>query len=161
MTPHETSELQQERDGVIGSSACLGVRVLDAGHRYELGSLDGEHPQTLQFVKRCDAEKPWRFPGNTNSYPGATLQMVIRALLDRVAYLQQQIWCPENLVITKLLQLTLWLLEARAARRHKRTYWHGLRYAAQSPLCLACGHTTCEHASTPNARICDDGEGRA
>jgi len=122
-----------------------GIEILDAGHKYSLASLDGEHTQIIQFVKRCDAVKPWRFPGNTNSYPGTTLQIVIRALLDRVAYLQHQIWCPENWLIMKLLQATVWLLEFRAARRHKFGYWHGLKYAAQSPICRECGHTVCEH----------------
>jgi len=150
MNPKDTSKPHQDSNSTFYDGGCLGVRVLDAGHRYQLGSLDGEYPQTLQFVKRCDMEKPWRFPGNTNSYAGATLQMVIRVLLDRIDYLQQQIWCPENWLITKLLQLTIWLLEIRAARRHKRSYWHGLRYAAESPLCKTCGHTTCEHAEIIN-----------
>lgn len=138
MTTTQTNDLQRY-------GAWFDVRVLDAGHRYELGSLDGEHHQTLQFVKRCDLERPWRYPGNTNSHPGATIQIVIRALLDRVSYLQGQIWCLENWIITKMLQLSLWLLEIRAARRHGLTYWHGLRFAAQAPICGTCGHTTCEH----------------
>ncbi len=122
-----------------------GFAVLDAGHKYELDSLDGDHGQILQFVKRCDREKPWRYPGNVNSYPGATLQMVIRVLLDRLAYLQWQIWCPENWIIIKLLQCSIWLLELRAARRHRRMYWHGLRYVVHAPICRTCGHTTCDH----------------
>ena len=137
----------------VRSGALLGVRVLDAGHRYELNSLDGEYPQVLQFVKRHDAENPQRFPGNTSSNPGTTLQMVLRTLLDRVGYLQRQIWCPENWLITKLLQVTIWILEARAARRHGKGYWHGLAYASESPICRECGHTQCEHASTPNAEL--------
>lgn len=123
-----------------------GFIVIDAGHAYDLASLDGEYSQTLTFVKRCDPERPWMFPGNTNAYPGATLQIVIRVLIDRIDYLQKQVWCPENSISTKLLQLVLWLLEFRAARRHGLAYFHGLRFASRAYICRECGHTECEHA---------------
>jgi len=123
----------------------IGIEILDPGHLYKLGSIDGQYPQVLQFVKRYDPQNPWKFPGNNNCYPGTTLQIVIRALLDRIKYLQNQVWCLENSIIKKLLQLTLWLLEIRAARRHKRSYWHGLRFAAESSICMICGHTVCDH----------------
>ena len=122
-----------------------GIEVIDAGHRYDLASIDGLTGNRLQFVKRCDLKNPARFPGNLNAYPGTTMQIVIRVVLDRIQYLQNQIWCPENAVITKLLQAALWLLEFRAARRHKRSYWHGLKFAAEAPICTVCGHTVCEH----------------
>lgn len=129
------------------------MKIIDPGHRYQLESLDGDHHQVLQFVKRCDPEKPWRFPGNTNSYPGATLQMVIRVLISRIGYLQNQIWCLENWAIIKLLCMVLWMLEFRAARRHGQPYWHGLRYAAESPICPKCGHTVCEHQERPRPTV--------
>lgn len=122
-----------------------GIEVVDAGHRYHLATIDGLTGVQLQFVKRCDLAHPERFPGNTNAYPGTTMQVVIRVVLDRLKYLQNQIWCPENAVITKLLQAALWLLEFRAARRHRRSYWHGLKFAAEAPICTVCGHTVCEH----------------
>lgn len=118
--------------------SLLGVRTLDAGHLYELGSLDGQCQQTLRFVKRCDLSNPKRYHGNTNSYPGATLQIVVRALLARVGYLQGQIWCPENWIAAKLMQTAVWLWEFRAARRHGRSYWHGLRFATEAPICGKC-----------------------
>jgi hypothetical protein len=119
--------------------------VIDPGHRYHLLTLDGPLDQRLQFVKRCDMERPERFPGNTNSYPGTTIQSVIRCLVDRLDYLQGQVRCKENAVILGFLRSCLWLLEFRAARRHGRNYWHGLRFAAESPMCPKCGHTACEH----------------
>lgn len=121
----------------------MNIEILDPGHCYKLPSLDGDYVQKLRFVKRCDLERPWRYPGNIDRYPGATLQFVIRALLERVAYLQGQIWCPENAIIRQLLRLCLWLLEVRAARRHRRSYWHGLNFAATSAMCPHCGHTDC------------------
>ena len=119
--------------------------ILDAGHKYLLKSLDGEYPQKLQFVKRCDLENPARFPGNTDSYPGATLQSVIRILIDRVNYLQNQINCIENSLINFCLKLCLWLLEFRAARRHGKFYFKSLKFASESIMCNKCGHTFCNH----------------
>lgn len=120
-----------------------GFEVIDPGHQYRLGTLDGCLEQVLTFVKRCDPEHPERFPGNTNSYPGTTLQCVMRVLVDRVTYLQNQIPCAENEDIIALLRQCLFLLETRAARRHGHTYHHLSVYAQTAPLCPQCGHTDC------------------
>lgn len=123
------------------------MQVIDPGHHYELATLDGGFPQQLVFVKRHSVEEPWRYPGNYESHPGTTLQNVMRALLERLRYLQGQIWAPENALIIGGLRLSLWLLEFRAARRHNRSYWHGLRFAEHAPMCAKCGHTDCRHAA--------------
>jgi hypothetical protein len=123
------------------------MKVLDPGHTYELATLDGGTTQELRFVKRMDPLQPWRFPGNTSAYPGTTLQNVLRACLERFRYLQGQIACPENYISILLLRTALWLLEFRAARRHGRTYFHGLSHAETTPMCPQCGHTECGHAS--------------
>lgn len=121
------------------------LHKIDPGHFYKLESLDGINPQYLKFVKRHDPTDPTRFPGNTNSYEGTTSQTVLRALLDRTKYLQNQKWCVENVIIIFCTKLSIWLYEIRAARRHKRSYWHGLNYASTSYMCPKCGHTDCEH----------------
>jgi hypothetical protein len=77
--------------------------------------------------------------------PAAFVQSFIRCLIDRLDYLQGQVRCKENAVILWFLRSCLWLLEFRAARLHGRNYWHGLRFAAESPMCPKCGHTACEH----------------
>lgn len=120
--------------------------VLDAGHRFALFSLDGDHPQELRFVKRFDLARPWRFPGNHDAYAGTTLQSVIRALLSRLLYLQRQVWSLENVLVVQCLKAALWFLEFRAARRHDRLYLRSLNFAATAPLCAQCGHTVCRHA---------------
>lgn len=119
--------------------------VKDAGHRYDLFAIDGEHKQELRFVKRFDLDRPWKYPGNTSAYPGTTLQGVLRVLLDRFAYLQGQIRSPYNTINIFILRCSLWLLEFRAARRHGRSYWHGIMFASTAPMCPTCGHTVCEH----------------
>lgn len=119
------------------------MKVIDRGHIYELESLDGGESQRLVFVKRFDPKDPSRFPGNFNAHPGTTLQNVIRALLERMRYLQGQIWCVENFIGIPLLRIALWLLEFRAARRHGRFFTHGLSFAENARMCPRCGHTDC------------------
>ena len=80
--------------------------ILDNGHKYQLHYIDGEYPQVLQFVKRYDENNPKKYPGNFSRYPGTTLQSVIRVLIDRLYYLQNQVWSIENFIIIKLLKLT-------------------------------------------------------
>jgi hypothetical protein len=58
------------------------MKVLEAGHKYELLSLDGGEPQILTFVKR-EGEG---YPGNVGHHPGTTLQEVLRAEIDRGMY---------------------------------------------------------------------------
>ncbi len=70
--------------------------IIDPGHKYILLTLDGELNQTLTFVKRCDKIIEGRltnkFPGNKGEYPGTTMQSVIRVILNRLRYLQNQQW---------------------------------------------------------------------
>jgi len=121
-----------------------GFYIYDRGHSYTLASLDGHATQYLQFVKRFDKDDPTKYPGNTSAYSGTTLQIVLRVVLNRVEYLQRQKWCVENVMVSLCLMSALWLLELRAARRHGLPCWHGLRFAADQPLCEKCGHTTCK-----------------
>jgi hypothetical protein len=123
------------------------MKVIDRGHKYELLTLDGELHQELQFVQRICYNDPKKFPGNRFVWPGTTLQSVIRALLERVRYLDNQHSCFENWLIIKFLRGCLWLLEFRAARRHKRMYLAGFDFAEYEPMCPKCGHTICEHRS--------------
>lgn len=127
------------------------MKVIDRGHVYELGTLDGGVPQKLVFVKRFDPKDPSRFPGNFNAHPGTTLQNVIRALLERFRYLQGQIWCVENCVAIRMLRIVLWLLEFRASRRHGKFYAHSITFAEVTPMCPECGHTDCKHKATSHS----------
>lgn len=125
-----------------------GYVALDPGHRYGLMSLDGKNDQALQFVKRYDPDRPNRFPrnaahGGRASYPGTTLQCVVRALADRIRYLDGQKPCVENQIVLSNLQSVLWLLEKRAARRHGESYDHSPEFAMNAPVCSGCGHTVC------------------
>lgn len=126
------------------SNAVKPYETLDAGHRYKLLALDGHLDQVLTFVKRFDPSDPSKFPGNTSAYPGTTLQSVIRVLLDRVNYLQNQIPHQNNLAVSNYLRRALWLLEDRAAERHGYGFECRVEDMDTMLVCSHCGHVVCE-----------------
>ena len=115
--------------------------VLDDGHKYLLNLLDSENYETLTFVKRCSP--PEKYPGNTNSYSGTNMQEVIRALINRLKYLDKQIADYRNYLNIVLLRQILLLLEQRAAERHNRklilnqTEYQTIELLS---VCEKCGH---------------------
>jgi hypothetical protein len=116
------------------------MRVIDPGHEYVLDSLDGDAPQRLVFVKR---QGP-KYPGNVGSHPGTTIQEVLRALLERLAYVNAQIPCAETEAASGMLTTALVLLEQRAARRHGRVLAAPLaRVISGEGKCPRCGHVGC------------------
>lgn len=129
-------------------------KVLDPGHRYQLLILDGtpDDEKCLTFVKRHDAENPSRFPGNTNSYPGTTMQSVIRCLVERIDYLQNQIPDENNVAVRRNLINSLWLLEDRAARRHGYDFDFRPEDMMEMPMCPHCGHVVCKELGNTNSR---------
>ncbi len=124
-------------------------KVIDPGHKYLLLTLDGETEQVLTFVKRDKSTE--KYPGNQGHYSGTTLQSVIRALIDRVSYLQGQISCDENIAIISNLQNCLFLLEHRAMRRHGLDASTLTQFDAQlKDMCPKCGHVRCLHFTSEN-----------
>lgn len=135
------------------------MKVIDPGHVYALAFLDGaitspEMPKlgvllsnTLTFVKR----EGDGYPGNVGHHPGTNLQEVLRALIERVKYLERQVPHPNNPIIIFALRHSLWLLEQRAAERHGRPFTlpaAGVLRIEDStiedaPTCRLCGHIGC------------------
>jgi hypothetical protein len=114
--------------------------VVDAGHDYYLTSYDGSWPQRLTFVKR-EGEG---YPFNVGHHPGTNCQEVLRALIDRVQYLQRQIPSAANESVLKHLRLALRDFELRAAFRHGRPLpAFDLNEIELQPTCDACGHIGC------------------
>ena len=117
------------------------MRVLDAGHLYELASLDGGDVRILRFVKRMGP----KYPGNDWAYGGTTSQEVLRALIDRARYLNAQIPCAETEAIIGNLQTALLLFEIRAARVHGRPLdLPSLRDFERLVPCAHCLHVECK-----------------
>ncbi len=116
------------------------MKVIDPGHDYLLDSIDGDAPQRLTFVKR---EGPG-YPGNVGHHPGATMQEVLRALIERAEYVQGQIACPETQLAIGAMQTALYLFESRAARRHGRILASTLEELVRADgKCNRCGHVGC------------------
>lgn len=120
--------------------------VVDPGHSYLLNLLDSGSCSTshseLVFVKRMGEI----YPGNTSSHAGTNIQEVIRACIDRVKYLDNQIPCYENKSILLHLRLAIWWLELRAAMRHNRKESIAdidVHRIESEPTCPKCGHIRC------------------
>lgn len=115
------------------------MKVIDPGHSYELTNIDGSGSNFLTFVKR---EGPG-FPGNVGHHEGTNLQEVIRVLIDRVKYLNNQIYDERNNAIIRYLRLSLMYLEHRAAERHNRELGVLLDTIENQSVCERCGHIGC------------------
>lgn len=116
------------------------MKTIEPGHKYEIASYDGGEPKTITFMKR-EGEG---YPGNVGSHPGTNCQELIRVLIDRVKYLNNQIHDENNVAILVKLKLVLWLFEDRAARRHGIDRFDFLaEQIDQAEACSICGHVTC------------------
>ncbi len=127
------------------------MKIIDPGHHFRLDQLDAPENQPvvwgadLRFVKR---EGPG-YPGNVGHHEGTNIQEVLRALISRVQYLENQISHSVNEDIVWDLRRALYRLEYRAAERHGRldaflrTYSHVLAIELE-PTCKRCGHVGCD-----------------
>lgn len=115
------------------------MKVIDAGHDYELNVLDGPSTQSLRFVKRVGP----KFPGNTTAYSGTTMQEVLRAVIDRARYVNNQIPCAETSKVIVLCTEAVYQLELRAAVRHGRPTDFSVTDAVNESFCSECGHIRC------------------
>ncbi len=119
------------------------MKVVDKGHMYELDGFDGGKQLFLRFMKRVGDG----YPHNVGPpYSGTNCQEVIRALIDRVKYLNMQIPHPQNIIILDSLRAALTAFEIRAAERH------GRELLISGPIefersCKQCGHIGCGHNS--------------
>lgn len=122
------------------------MKESDPGHIYRLDMLDRpdylnqlsyDDKVTLTFVKR-EGE---HYPGNKGKYPGTTTQEVLRALIKRTLYVNNQIPSEHNLIVIKLLRDCLLELEVRAYKLSGLTGWHGEDdFIEDWPTCPTCGH---------------------
>lgn len=115
------------------------MNVLDPGHSYALQNYDGDGAQKLVFMKR---EGPG-YPFNVGHYKGTNCQEVMRALIDRVLYLNKQVPCAENQIALAGLRSALYAFELRAARRHGRELEWQTSEPESAPTCPTCGHIKC------------------
>jgi len=127
------------------------VQVIEKGHIYKLNVYDrpfGKRDMTLVFMKRVGD----KYPANENPpHEGTNCQEVIRALFNRINYLDAQIHHNVNDAIMANLEECLYLLELRAAERHGRTLKTSINDIMQAPTCITCGHIECEEHNASTA----------
>jgi hypothetical protein len=132
------------------------MKVVEEGHIYQLNWLDGNPPiehwnsdwdnlnDTLVFVKR-EGDK---YPGNIGHHPGTNIQEVLRALIHRVKYLDNQIPDYRNELVIENLRDCIQQLEERAADRHRRKLYtisdDFENPIEMLPTCKKCGHIGCK-----------------
>lgn len=130
----------------------MKVEELEPGHVYAIPSLDGDFPQRMQFVERCDPQHPEKFPGNTKNHPGATSQFYVHAMIKRRQYIQNQKPHRNNLTYLDRLRELLWLDEERAAELHGYDFTYSAENIDKLPMCDHCGHVVCEKLGNTRAK---------
>jgi hypothetical protein len=125
------------------------VIALDPGHRYALDTLDAQIPtvEILRFVKRTGL----KYPGNHDpACSGTTTQEVIRALIDRQRYVDNQRPDVANEHVVTSLRNALRLLEVRAAHERDDTgaalVINNMNTPETEPVCAGCGHLLCRRS---------------
>lgn len=120
------------------------MKVLDPGHQYELSTLDRflqhEPDQVLTFVKREGSG----YPGNVGHYSGTTTQEVLRALINRAIYVNNQLPCAETMESIDLMKRIIYIYEIRAAQRHGREITFNVEEAVYGETCVKCNHVGCK-----------------
>lgn len=98
------------------------MREIDPGHVYHLDHLDYDisdyhRVESLRFVKREGSG----YPGNIGHHAGTTTQEVMRVLIARLKYVDNQIPHWSNKLCIQLLRQCILYLEMRASNRHNTT----------------------------------------
>lgn len=124
------------------------MKVIDPGHIYVLETYDKllpttEHDIELTFMKRIGDN----YPNNGGfPFPGTNCQEVIRVLIDRVEYLDNQHPSEHNKRIRTYLRAALreFEIRARARRDQPYIYWWAETIGIEKLLtCSICGHVKC------------------
>lgn len=91
------------------------MKVIEAGHHYQLDSMEGRATQSLMFINKQKVGEELR-----TIYDGTTNEEVLRMLIDRMNWLNGICSCRENsIAIAKLEEALMWL-EKRTADRMAR-----------------------------------------
>lgn len=114
------------------------MKEIDPGHVYKLAELDGGEGQTLIYVKR----KGTKYPSNQNAHSGTTMQEVLRTVVHRLKYVQNQIPDEKNIFAQQAIEKAIFYLEWRAAVRHNRPC-PSSEEAVYGPFCSKCNHAGC------------------
>lgn len=120
------------------------MRIVEPGHVYSIADVDvpvGEDPhrQVLYFVRRRSHDGA--LLPEAEREPGILSQELLRVLIDRVRYLNDEDPCAEDVEILLRLRAALVLFESRAARRTIEK----LSMPETADACPVCHHLLCAH----------------
>jgi hypothetical protein len=93
------------------------MKVITAGHKYELASFEGSEPQTLQFIEKRPVLGTVTLETVND---GTTNEEVLEVLIDRLNTMNSKVPSREtSLAITKLEEALGWM-ERRTKNRKAR-----------------------------------------
>lgn len=115
------------------------MKVVNPGHLYLVENVDGPGDQQIRFVRRRGRDG--KLLAERDSSPGILCQELLRVLIDRVCYLNDEDPCSEDVAIIQGLRNALRLFEARAARRTIEK----LSMPELADACPECHHLLCAH----------------
>lgn len=97
------------------------MKILTAGHRYELASFEGGEPQVIQFIEKRPAKKDKDADGQLVTFKdGTTNEEVLAVLIDRLQFLQEKVPSEEGFLAHKRMKDALMWLNKRTADRQAR-----------------------------------------
>lgn len=114
------------------------MKVIEPGHVYEIVNVDGDGVQTITFVRRRGNDAEVLTDGR---HEGILSQELIRVLINRTLYLNDEDPCQEDVEIVHKLRDCLRLYESRASRRTIEK----LTMPEMADACPICHHLLCAH----------------
>lgn len=119
------------------------MKIIDPGHEYLAEGVGDSFPhlQRVTFVKNRGP----KYPGNSGEPHGGILsQELMRILIDRSVYLNEQGACAETEYALAALRQALAWFEVRAARcRGDHINLNHSHELEREPVCATCGHNFC------------------
>lgn len=97
------------------------MKVIRAGHLYELESLEGTNPQQIQFIEKMPKAQNKDELYTVND--GTTNEEVLAMMIDRLKTLGDKLPSRENsIAITKLEEALMWVEKRINARKVQGVY---------------------------------------
>jgi hypothetical protein len=121
------------------------VKIIEPGHVYSVANVDGPGEQTIRFVRRRDEHAKLL----EESEEGILSQELLRVLIDRVRYLNDEDPCAEDVEIIVRLRESLRLFETRASRRTIEK----MPMVEMADACPICHHLLCAHRHPESDRL--------
>lgn len=115
------------------------MKIIEPGHIYDVENVDGPGTQRITFVRRRSHDG--RLLRDASRHAGILCQELLRVVIDRTRYLNDEDPCHEDVEIINALRGALRSFEARAARRTIEK----MPMPELADACPICHHLLCDH----------------